>query len=185
MSNLLIDIKIDNRRAMAGIDRMDPAVESSVDGELGAIAQGGALEMKLQLGRNRSMARSTLAYSIRAFRVQRLHWFVGPSVNYGRPLEEGTGPAVGKKSYMPNPANLEDYVKQRGNIGLSGKPGSTRRRQVLDQIRDRAWGLAVHIRKYGTKPHPFVAPVAEKLRTSAPPRVVAAVERGLQEAFRG
>lgn len=188
MSNPIIDIKLDNRRVMAGLDHMDPAVERSVDAELGAIAQGAAVEMKTLLTINRSIARSTLLQSINAVKVGARHWFVGPSVNYGRAVEEGTGPAVGRASYMPNPQFLEDYVRQnRGDgrgIKMAGKPGSTARRQVLDKIRDRAWGLAVHIRKFGTKPHPFVAPTADKVRISAPPRVMAAVERGLQEAFR-
>lgn len=179
-----IDIKLDNEQVTRGLGRLDPTVEASVDRELDAIAQGAALDMKAALTRNRSLARSTLVLSVMSRRIGRLHYWAGPGTNYARIVEEGSGPAVGKPNYMPNPQYLEDYVKQRNNIKLAGKAGSARRRKVLDNIRDRAWGLAVHIWHHGTKPHPFVAPVAEKLRASAPPRVLAAVERGLQEAFR-
>lgn len=175
---------LDNAGALKGLQRIPEAVEWHVDAEIGAIAEQGAVWMKERLAANRSMARSILANSIRAARLALMHWFVSPGTNYARAVEEGTGPAVGKPNYMPDPKHLEDYVKQRGSIRLRGKPNSPTRRRVLDEIRERAWGLAIHIWWHGTKPQPFVAPTAEKLRTVAPDRVTGAVQRGLQEAFR-
>lgn len=183
MSGLRIEVRLDHDQALRGLEHLPGAVTAAVDAELGAIAQTGANLMKLRLAQNRSMARSTLANSIHAVKQGLMHWFVGPSVNYGRMVEEGTGPAAGRASYMPKVEHLEDYIRQRGGLRMQGKPGSTRRNRVLTEIRDRAWGLAMHIRRHGTRPHPFVAPTADRLRESVPTRVTAAVQRGLQQVF--
>ncbi|MDP3715970.1 MAG: hypothetical protein Q8R21_06120, partial [Burkholderiales bacterium] len=66
---------------------------------------------------------------------------------------------------------------------MTGKPGSSRRQRAIDEIRDRAWGLAVHIRRHGTRPRPYVKPTAEQLNAITAARVTAAVQRGLQKVF--
>jgi hypothetical protein len=178
-----IDIRLDQEKALQGLEHLPGAVAAEVDAELGALAEQGAVMMKQRLAANGSMARTTLVTSIRAKREALMHWRVAPGVNYARAVEEGTGPAVGRPNYMPNPEHLEDYIRQRGGIKMAGKPGSSRRQRVINEIRDRAWGLAVHIWWHGTKPRPYVKPTAEQLRAIAPARVSAAVQRGLQKAF--
>lgn len=180
---LRIDIRIDHQKALQGLEHLPGTVIAEVDGEMGAIAEQGADMMKRQLAINRSMARTTLATSVRAERRAAMHWWVGPGLNYGRMVEEGTGPAAGRRSYMPDPERLQDYIRQRGGIRMTGKPGTSARQRAIDEIRDRAWGLAVHIRRHGTKPRPFVKPTAEQLRAIASTRVSEAVQRGLQKVF--
>ncbi len=181
--SLKINVKLDQEKTLQGLEHLPGAVGAEVDAELGRLAQEGAVMMKRRLAENRSMARTTLANSIHAVRRALMHWWVGPAVNYARAVEEGTGPAVGRPSYMPNPEHLEDYIRQRGGIRMAGKPGSSRRQRVINEIRDRAWGLAVHIRRHGTRPRPYVKPTAEQLNAIASARVTAAVQRGLQKVF--
>lgn len=174
---------IDNRAALQGLTRLPDAVVAEADAELGAIAEVGAAEMKRVIARNGSTARSVLVNSVSARQLAMMHWWVGPGVNYARAVNEGTGPAAGKPNYMPNPEHLEDYVRQRGRIRMGGKPGSRRRNAVLREIRDRAWGLAVHIWHHGTQPHNFVTPTAEHLQAILPARMAAAVDRGIGKAM--
>ena len=62
---------------------------------------------------------------------------------YWKYLEYGTPP------HMPPVDAIEDWVKVK--FGLSGKEG-----------RSVAWAVAFHIKKYGTKPFPFVRVTLEK-----------------------
>lgn len=175
--------KIHNQGVLKGLQRLPDAIQAEVDAELGAIAKAGAGEMKQVMARNGSAADSTMINSVDARKLAIMHWWVGPSVNYARAVNEGTGPAAGKPNYMPDPEALEGYIKRRGNIRLKGKPGSSRRTQVLREIRDRAWGMAVHIWHHGTKPHNFVNPTADFIRGMLPARIAGAVQRGAQKAM--
>lgn len=178
-----IKVTIDNARVTEALAKAPGVIERHAEIGLQRGAEETAREMKAVLTTNRSAARSTLIQSIRAVRLEKLHYFVGPAVNYARMVEEGTGPAAGRRAYMPNPTFLRDYVKQRSGINFKGKPGSTRRRQAMDEIRDRAFALAVHIRRHGTKPHPFVAPTREKMQPRIRELVEPSVARGLREVF--
>lgn len=144
-------------------------------------AQEVAREAKLILAENGSMARSTLANSIRVLTVGPMHHRVEAGTTYARMVEEGTGPAAGRKAYMPNPVRLRDYVKQRAAIRFTGRRGSARRRSQQDELRDRAFALAMHIKKYGTKPHPFMAPAAERKKSRVFALVQEAVNAGIAE----
>jgi hypothetical protein len=180
-----VAIKIEMRKHQlaAALERAPQVIERNVDAALARGAQEVAREMKLALTTNRSMARSTLANSIRAARVAALHYFVAPGVNYSRMVEEGTGPAAGQKSYMPNPVHLRDYVKQRSRVTFTAKPRTPGRRAQMDEVRDRAWALAQHIKKHGTKPHPFVKPTRDKMEPRIHRLVAQAVTHSLQEVL--
>lgn len=178
-----IRIEINHRRVAEALEKAPEVIVRNVDAALQRGAEEAAREMKLALATNRSMARSTLANSIRAARVAALHYYVAPGVNYGRMVEEGTGPAAGQKSYMPNPVHLRDYVQQRSRITFTAKPGTPGRRAQMDEVRDRAWALAQHIRKHGTQPHPFVKPTRDKMEPRIRELVGQAVERSLKEVL--
>lgn len=178
-----IKISIDTKQAAAAMDKAPGVVERHVDGRLALVAAKVARDAKLQLASNNSMALGALANSIGSRRLAMLRWQVSTGTNYARAVEEGTGPAAGAKPYMPNPDALRAYVKQRSKITFAGKPGSPKRTGQIDEIRDRAWALARHIRKFGTKPHPYMAPAAEKNRAGATEQVALAVAAGLKEVF--
>ena len=136
-----------------------------------------------RLNAARHAAFSTLTNSIAARKVGELHFEVRAATNYARALEEGTGPAAGRAPYMPNPVHLQAYVKRRANIRWQGRPGSQRRRDLMREVRDRAWALAVHIRKHGTKPHPYMAPAAEQHRAQLLHEMRLGAYKGAAAAF--
>jgi hypothetical protein len=152
-----IAINIQNRRVNEALAKMPGLIESKVDAVLSRGANDFATEAMAALTASRSVARTKLLQSVLARRIMLMHFEVTAGANYARMVEEGTGPAAGKKSYMPNPVFLRDYVKQRARISFAAKKGTPARRTAMDEVRDRAFALAVHIRKYGTKPHPFMA----------------------------
>lgn len=184
-----VRIQIRNQAALAALGSYPGVLERHVGQEVEGLARWAAGRMKMILGANRSAASSDLIESINSEQLGPMHYFVGPHVAYGREVEEGTGPAAGRPSYMPNPVHLRAYVKQggggnpAGRILLKGRPGSARRRQVMDEIRDKAWALAIYIKRHGTRPHPYIAPTAAELEARAPGRIEAAVERATREAF--
>lgn len=178
-----ISVKLDAAKFAEANAKMPGVVEKNVDPRLGVVAARVARDAKLQLADNGSMAFSNLADSIISRRLELLRWQVSTGVNHARAVEEGTGPAVGKKAYWPDSRKLEPYVKLRAKITFSGKPGSPKRASQLNEIRERAQALARHIRKHGTKPHPYMAPAAEKNRSGATDQVALGVAAGLKEVF--
>ncbi len=183
MSGTEIRITLDDRLVAAGLAKAPGVIQRNVSDALSRGAEETAREMKAALVSNRSAARSALLLSIRPLRIGEMRYFVAPGVNYARMVEEGTGPAAGRASYMPDPSKLEDYVKQRAGITLKGRKGSASRRSQLAEIRDRAWGLALYIKEHGTKPHPFVAPTRDLMDPKIRVMVAAAVNKSLREIF--
>ena len=178
-----IAITIQNRRVNEALARLPGVIEGKVDSALLRGAQEFAREAKLKLAKNNSMARSLLANTIIAKRTGPLQFEVSANTNYARMVEEGSGPAAGKPSYMPNPVFLRGYVTQRSRISFAAKQGTPARRAAVDEMRDRAFALAVHIRKYGTQPHPFMEPTRKKMEPRIRELVGNAVEAGVKEAF--
>ena len=179
-------ITINDAAARAAFAKAPEVVTRHVDALLGRGAQEVAREEKLILVENKSMARSILANSIRALHPGPMHWQVRAGTDYARMVEEGTGPAAGRKAYMPNPVHLRDYIKQRSRITFkSAKAGSPKRRSLMQEVRDRAWGLALWIRKHGTKPHPFAKPALERKRSRLFELVNAGAAAGVAEVFGG
>jgi len=177
-------ITVNSDQAAAAFAKAPEVMTRHVDAHLHRGAEEVAREEKLILAENKSMARSILANSIRALHMGPMHWQVRTGTDYARMVEEGTGPVAGRPSYMPNPVKLMDYVKQRARITFkSAKAGSPARRSLMRQIRDRAWGLAIWIRKHGTKPHPFAAPALERKRSRLFDLVHAGAAAGVAEVF--
>lgn len=96
-----------------------------------------------------------------------LERFITPSVNYARFVEEGTGPAAGKARYFPNPDNLLQFLRQSPRArGYSwARKGSAKRggQELELWFRSRAMAMSIYMK--GTKPHPFVAPTAAKMKS--------------------
>lgn len=175
---IAIAINIQNRRTDEALRRMPGAIIGRADQAL----DRGSQEFAREARRRVSKARSTLANAITARKVGELHYEVSTGVGYGRAVEEGTGPAAGKGSYMPNPVFLRDYVKQKSGISFASR-NVTAKRAAMDEVRDRAFALAVYIRQHGTKPHPFMAPTRAVMEPRIRELVGEAVDGGLKEVF--
>ena len=118
--------------------------------------------------------------SIREEQVDELHFRVVAGSNYARMLEEGTGPAAGRGRYVPNLGSLQQYIKRRAGIRW-GRAGSRNRRSQEREVRDRAFGLLLHIVRHGTKAHPIMAPAAEQHRSELHRMVQRGVWLGIAE----
>ena len=175
--------QITSGAAIAALRRIPAVMEAHIGGAAYKGAGEVAQEMRLTLAKNRSVARAHLVNSINVHQAGRMGYDVVVGSDHARMVEEGTGPAAGRKSYLPNRENLEDYIKQRGKIVFSGRPGSKRRVAQEAEIRDRAMALAVHIRKYGTKPHPFAEPSLQAKKSRLFELFEAATVAGLAEVF--
>lgn len=139
----------------------------------------GAEEVARAARGNAPKAFSNLVNSIHAFRVAPLHWRVAPGVNYAGDVEEGTKPG-----YMPNPTHLYAWVKQRSGVRFGEtRSGSAARQAQYDDVRDRAWALARHIKAHGTKAHPYMAPAARDKESRVFALLDEGVDAGLREVF--
>ena len=104
-----IAINIQNRRVNEALARLPGVIEGKADAAIWRGAEEFARAAKQKLVENKSAGRSTLINSVIARRLGQMHFEVTAGANYARMVEEGTGPAAGKKSYMPNPVFLRDY----------------------------------------------------------------------------
>lgn len=141
-----------------------------------------AAEARIRAGRNAAF--SNLVNSILPSQISQLHFRVRAGAAHARFVEEGTGPAVGRKSYMPPPQSLEAYVRLRAGIRWRGRAGGATRRSQQRDVRARAFALALHIRKHGTKPHPFLRPAAEMYEDLTLWEIRMAAYAGARETFR-
>jgi hypothetical protein len=128
-----------------------------------------ALETQREMQRLAPKAFSTLWTSIGITREGDYERAVRPGVQYAAAVELGTGPAAGQARYFPDPQKLMAWLKFRAG----GAPGAS--------LRDRAFGLARHIERFGTRAQPFVAPTAEAMA----PRVQSIVLAAIARAFGG
>lgn len=128
---------------------------------------------------------STLINSIHVEHPGELHFRVTTSVNYARAVEEGTGPAAGRKRYYPNPDNLRAYIDSnpRTRRFSLARAGSAKRGEQQLEVWFRSRALAWYIYQHGTKPHPYMAPALEAHRAAFPGLVAEGVNAGIAEAF--
>lgn len=151
-----MEIKLQIENAAAEAFRRAPEVMTQ------AIAQKldrGALELQRAQKRLAPKAFSILANSIQIEETAPLERYVGPTVRYAKWVEDG-----GKPKRLPPPENLMAYVKQSAKISLAGAPGSEARQSVVDDLRRRAYGMAVHLLRHGSKASPFVKPAFDETR---------------------
>lgn len=136
----------------------------------------GALELAADLKRAAPKSLSTLTNAIRAKVISPLHMQVVIGTNYARQVSEGTRPG-----YMPPPQNLLAWVRRRSGIRKLARRGSPKRASQERELRDRAWGLALHIRRHGTKPNPYVENTLEAKRSRLQQLVDTGVADGIRE----
>lgn len=109
------------------------------------------------------------------------------SVKYAAWVEEGTGPAAGHARYYPDPdallAVLRHSPRSRGYKWA--RKGSKKRgtQDVELWLRSRAWAMSIYAR--GTRPHPFMAPAAERSEARVREVIGAWVGQGIAEVFGG
>lgn len=156
------------------------AAPESMRASIGQALERSAMELQRAARRRAdASARSgQLRNSISIGKVDDFTYEVGPTAAYGPWVEQGT-----KAGYMPNPVHLYSWIKARAGISFrSTKKGSTTRRAQYDAIRDGAWALAMHIKKHGTQPRPFMAPAADEMQGRITQLLQAGVERGIAAA---
>lgn len=138
--------------------------------ELARLAQEAARLMK-----NRAPKwRSTLTNSIHAVQISSTEWDVGPGVEYSRAVEEGVKPG-GKGLPRWSDAGAADIKAWLTSKAFAGRRRARRNsmKAVHEnlELRDRYEGLAWHVRHFGVKANPYVAPTVEMMRRIFVPRL--------------
>jgi hypothetical protein len=153
-------VRIDISHAKRGLDRLHPAVVSAVDQKLWR----GAEEVARTGKENAPKAFSNLTNSIRAERVESMHFQVSENMNYGRAVEEGGRP------HWVNSEKLVPWVERV--LGLRDK-----------DARSTAFRIARAIAMRGTRKQPYMQPAAESKAARVHELVLAGVEQGSRWAF--
>lgn len=177
-----LQIRIDYETVRAGLAKAPDVLHRYIDGGLSQGAQAIAAEAKERAPKSLS----NLWNSILAAPAGPLRHEVRAGVMHAAYVEHGTGPAVGKPKYYPNPDNLLQYLMTSPRArGFKRFKRSDRGRleQEMGLVR-RAQAFAWWIYQHGTKPQPFMAPAAEAKRDACTAFVRAAVDAGLKEIFR-
>lgn len=108
------------------------------------------------------------------------------AVGYARYVEEGTGPAVGRPRYFPNPDSLLQYLthsRSMRGFRWSGKAGSAARGGQEADLRDRAFAWARSIWLKGTRAHPYMRPAVSGSESRVLQVLRQAAQRGAEEVF--
>lgn len=153
-------------------------------------AQGEGLERALvdELARQAQMAvrfmkqrapkrYTTLTHSIHTEKVSDVEWLIRPGVDYARAVEEGVKPG-GKglpRWSDPEAADMKRWLAAKAFGGLK----RVRSKLLREALRDRYEGMAWHVRHFGTKAQPYVAPTAEMMRAQFPDRMQKAAQQYL------
>lgn len=178
-----ITLKIDDQAARAALARFRPVVERNIEQSMDRAATELSDEMR-NLAAEHDVT-GTLKESVIVRQFGPLSRFIGPTANYARAAEEGTGPAAGKARYYPNPDNLLQWLTQSPAVrgfGWAKKFSAKRGGQELELwFRSRALAWAIYNK--GTKAHPIVAPTAEKMTPRALDLMRFGVDAGIKEAF--
>lgn len=174
---------LSDEKALAALARAPGAMEKHLDAALERVAIEGANEMRAEAGKHDVFG--TLKQSIGVRKTARLERFISPGVNYAIPVEEGTGPAVGKARYFPNPDNLMQFLRQSPRArGFSWARKNSRKRGEQDvELWFRSRALAYSIYMKGTQPTHFVANTAEKLKGRFFAGMDAGAQRGVDEVM--
>lgn len=154
-------------------------VERVIGDELAVLAQMAVRTMRRLAAKG---ATSALVKSIKADKVDALAYEIGPHVDYAPFVEDGVK-AGGKglpRFFDPASKSVVEWL-QRTAFGGQHKAGmATRALQSAEtELRDRYEGLAWHIRHFGVKAKPFVAPTALEMEPLVLARLDLAVRRVL------
>lgn len=171
--------KVANTRQIAfALREHGQDVEKAVGDELAVVAQLAVRKMQQLVPK----AQSTLWKSIDLRKVDASTYDIRPTVNYGEFVEFGVKPG-GKglpRFFDPASGNIVAWLRTKAFSGQhKGRMGSRALQSQQTELRDRYEGLAWHIRHFGVKPQPFVAPTADAMETIMPIRLEQAVRRAL------
>lgn len=115
-------------------------------------------------------ATSTLTNSIKADKLAKMDYLVGPHVQHGVYVELGT-----KGGHTPPPHQpILDWVRSPGGLGLSG-----------DQAERTAWAVSRKIARTGTPAQPFMKPAQEEMGDRVQMLVTEGIREGLRRAGLG
>lgn len=149
---MLIRSDINDRALLLALKQAPEHMQPILDRGIGRAGEEVAREARQRAPK----AFSLLVNSIRSNRPRPLLREVGAHVDYDAAVQEGTGPAAGKRRYFPDPKRLETYIALRGGVRLARR-GSKKRARQEDEIRYRAGALARFISIHGTRPQPYLA----------------------------
>lgn len=125
--------------------------------------------------------RSTLTNSVHAEQVSDVEWLVRPGVDYAEAVEEGRKPGKGLPRWSdPAAADIVAWLTTKAFAGRRRARRNSMKvvRENLE-LRDRYQGLVWHVRHFGIKASPFVAPTVEHMRQFFPQRMSLAARRYL------
>lgn len=179
---------VNSTRLVARLRGWSAAAEIEVGAELEQFAHEIAAWMRVHVAKFRSL----LTNAISATKKSPFWWEIGPlGVDYAEAVEKGV-PAGGKglpRFFDPASASIVAWLEKQPRSGFVGpanrwakpkrKPrvGSKGMQAAMLALRDRYEGLAWHIRHFGVKAQPYVAPAREQFRPLLGPRVAAALAR--------
>lgn len=178
-----IDIRIDDKLAIAALQRAPEVIERTVDQGMARGADEIARSAREKAARRDWLG--TLKQSIHTEHPAPLHYVVATAVNYARAVEEGTGPAAGRAPYFPDWTALIPYVRShavRGGERLK-RAGSRPRFFQEREFENRAFQLARFISHHGTKPQPYMKPARDEKESRVRQLVRMAAFEGAREVF--
>jgi len=166
MSSMQLTINTDQllKAVIAQPEKLEKNLDHGIDRVLHLFARGAREEAP--------KAFTTLTQSIGIERNGKLEGTVGPSVNYGQAVEEGTGifgPDGQPSGVMPPVENIHDWVKL---VNLTPNDPS------MDSA-DLAWAIARNIALEGTQAQPYMQPSYEDNRKEAERLLNAAINASL------
>jgi len=182
LSNL-VSIRIDSSNLQAAMRAAPDVMRRHIDNGLEVSAKD-IQEEAFRIASQRDVTKN-LSGSIIYTKTGPFEWSIYPTENYAVHVELGTGPAVGRAKYRPNPDNLLQYLmtspKARGFARFKrGERGRLEQEMGLER---RAQAFSWWIYQHGTKPQPFMAPAVKAKRGACEVYIRQAVDRGLRETL--
>jgi len=174
---------LDDKAALAALARAPEVMTRNLEDGLDRAAHEAEDEMRIAASEHDVFGR--LKESVEIRQDAPLNRFITPTANYASYVEDGTGPAVGRARYFPNPDKLRDFIQQSPAVRGFGwaKAGSAKRGGQELEVWFRSRALARSIYMKGTQPHPFVAPTAVKMRSRFFALMGDAAQRGVNEVM--
>lgn len=146
-------------------------MEREIISELDRLAEGAALTMQ----RLAPKSQSTLRNSIYVIANDKMTREIGADVNYAEAVEKGVKPG-GKglpRFFDPKSKSIVDWLESRPSSRFMGphlqgkkhkaKNGSPALQREEKALRNRYFGLYLHVRRFGIKAQPFVEPTARAM----------------------
>lgn len=167
-------------RVTLAMQRMAPAMEAEMAGELDVLARMVERRMRQLAPKFRSL----LAVGIRVASPEPLVRDIGPTASYAGAQEDGIKPGGKGLPRFSDPASADvvGWLRTKAFSGRQVRKNTMAAVRANLELRDRYEGLAWHIRHKGIKARPFVKPAFDALEPVIRVRLAAAAERALAQA---